>query len=135
MPQRNPVLTKRTLDKDLDKVTHVEDATKYVSRRLVAPGLGLIFLGLAMLFAGVYVFDRPGAVLAVAAAALAAYMAMNIGANDVTNNVGAAVGARAMTMGQALVIAAIFEILGATIAGGHGTTAKQSDIAPALAAN
>jgi len=128
MPQRNPVLTKRTLDKDLDKVTHVEDAAKYVSRRLVAPGLGLIFLGLAMLFAGVYVFDRPGAVLVVAAAALAAYMAMNIGANDVTNNVGAAVGARAITMKQALIVAAIFEVLGATIAGGEVVKTISSSI-------
>jgi PiT family inorganic phosphate transporter len=128
MPQRNAVLTKRTLDKDLDKVTHVEDAVKYVSRRLVAPGLGLIFLGLAMLFAGVYVFDRPGAVLVIAAAALAAYMAMNIGANDVTNNVGAAVGARAITMKQALIIAAIFEVLGATIAGGEVVKTISSSI-------
>ncbi|TCU37266.1 inorganic phosphate transporter [Rhizobium azibense] len=118
MPSRTPVLTKRTLDKDLDKITHAEDAAKFVARKLVAPGLGLIFLGLAMLFAGVYVFDRQGAVLVIAAAALAAYMAMNIGANDVTNNVGAAVGARAMTMAQALFIAAAFEVFGATVAGG-----------------
>ncbi|MBB3656347.1 PiT family inorganic phosphate transporter [Rhizobium sp. BK650] len=133
MQQRNAVLTKRTLDKDLDKVTHVEDAAKYVSRRLVAPGLGLIFLGLAMLFAGVYVFDRPGAVLVIAAAALAAYMAMNIGANDVTNNVGAAVGARAITMKQALIIAAIFEVLGATIAGGEVVKTISSSIVDTVA--
>ncbi len=128
MPERPPVLTKRTLDKDLDKLMHVEDAAKYVSRKLVAPGIGLFFLGLAMLFAGVYVFDRPGAGLVIAAAALAAYMAMNIGANDVTNNVGAAVGARAMTMAQALVIAAIFEILGATISGGEVVRTISSSI-------
>jgi PiT family inorganic phosphate transporter len=105
---------------------------KHVLRRLVAPGLGLIFVGLAMLFAGVYVFDRPGAMLVVAAAALAGYMAMNIGANDVTNNVGAAVGARAMTMGQALVIAAIFEVLGATIAGGEVVRTISSNIVDAV---
>ncbi|WP_028749944.1 inorganic phosphate transporter [Rhizobium mesoamericanum] len=132
MPDRPAVLTKRTLDKDLDKLTHVEDAAKFVSRKLVPPGLGLVFLGLAMLFAGVYVFDRPGAVLVIAAAALAAYMAMNIGANDVTNNVGAAVGARAMTMGQALVIAAIFEILGATVAGGEVVKTISSNIVDAV---
>ncbi|ARO28838.1 phosphate ABC transporter permease protein [Rhizobium sp. NXC14] len=131
MPPRPAVLTKRTLDKDLDKITYVEDAAKHVARRLVAPGLGLIFVGIVMLFAGVYVFDRPGAVLVVAAAALAGYMAMNIGANDVTNNVGAAVGARAMTMGQALVIAAIFEVLGATIAGGEVVKTISSDIVDA----
>ncbi|SCW32954.1 inorganic phosphate transporter, PiT family [Rhizobium mongolense subsp. loessense] len=132
MPSRTPVLTKRTLDKDLDKISHAEDAAKFVARKLVAPGLGLIFLGLAMLFAGVYVFDRQGAVLVIAAAALAAYMAMNIGANDVTNNVGAAVGARAMTMTQALVIAAAFEVLGATIAGGAVVKTISSSIIDAV---
>ncbi|MBY2936789.1 inorganic phosphate transporter [Rhizobium leguminosarum] len=132
MPPRPAVLTKRTLDKDLDKITHAEDVAKHVLRRLVAPGLGLIFVGLAMLFAGVYVFDRPGAMLVIAAAALAGYMAMNIGANDVTNNVGAAVGARAMTMGQALVIAAIFEVLGATIAGGEVVKTISSNIVDAV---
>ncbi len=107
MPDRPAPLTKRALDKDLDKITFVEDASDHVSRRLVAPGFGLIFLGLAMLFAGIYVLDRPDAALAITAAALAAYMAMNIGAKDVANNVGAAVGARAITMGQALVMAAL----------------------------
>jgi inorganic phosphate transporter, PiT family len=118
MPDRPTKLKRRTLDKDLDKFSHVEDATEHASQRLVAPGFGLIFLGLAMLFAGIYAFDRPDATLAIAAAALAAYMAMNIGAKDVANNVGAAVGARAMTMAQALVMAAIFEVLGAINAGG-----------------
>ncbi|MEZ2222399.1 inorganic phosphate transporter [Rhizobium sp. RCC_161_2] len=119
MPDDRPAtLTKRTLDKDLDKLTYVEDAANHVTKRLIAPGLGLVFLGLAMFFAGIYVLDRPGATLVIAAAALAGYMAMNIGAKDVANNVGAAVGARAITMTQALVMAAIFEILGATIAGG-----------------
>ncbi len=133
MPDRTTVLTKRTLDKDLDKLTHVEDATKFVSRKLVAPGPrpdlprpGRCFLRACTCF------DRPGAVLVIAAAALAAYMAMNIGANDVTNNVGAAVGARAMTMGQALVIAAIFEILGATIAGGEVVKTISSSIVDAV---
>ncbi|WP_457748497.1 inorganic phosphate transporter [Sulfurimonas sp.] len=53
------------------------------------------------------------------AALIGAYMAMNIGANDVANNVGPAVGSRAMTMGMAIVIAAIFEAAGALIAGGE----------------
>ena len=45
-------------------------------------------------------------------------MAMNIGANDVANNVGPAVGSKALTMLGALAIAAIFEAGGALIAGG-----------------
>lgn len=118
MPERPARLTKPTLDKDLDKLTHVEDTIRYVTRPLVAPGIALIFLGLAMLFTGFYVLDRPRVTLTVAATALAGYMALNIGAKDVANNVGAAVGARAITIPSALIMAAIFEILGATIAGG-----------------
>ena len=53
------------------------------------------------------------------AALIGAYMAMNIGANDVANNVGPAVGSKAMTMTMAIVIAAIFEASGALIAGGE----------------
>ncbi len=52
------------------------------------------------------------------AALIGAYMAMNIGANDVANNVGPAVGSKAMTMTMAIIIAAIFEASGALIAGG-----------------
>ena len=111
-------LIKPTLDKDLDKLTQVEEATHFVAKSLVAPGISLIFLAVAMVFAAVYVTDRPGAVIIIAAAAIGAYMAMNIGANDVTNNVSPAVGSKALTMTGALIIAAIFETLGAFIAGG-----------------
>ena len=52
------------------------------------------------------------------AALIGAYMAMNIGANDVANNVGPAVGSKALTMGGAIIIAAVFEASGALIAGG-----------------
>lgn len=53
------------------------------------------------------------------AALIGAYMAMNIGANDVANNVGPAVGSKALTMTTAIIIAAIFEAAGALIAGGE----------------
>ncbi|WP_159586600.1 inorganic phosphate transporter [Chelativorans xinjiangense] len=117
---------KRTLDKDLDKLVHVEEATSLVARGLVAPGLGLLFLALAAVFASVYVIGEPRAVIIIAAAAIGAYMALNIGANDVANNVGPAVGAKALTLTGALVIAAIFETAGALIAGGDvvGTISK-----------
>ncbi|WFR95892.1 inorganic phosphate transporter [Rhizobium tumorigenes] len=118
MSERPAGLIKPTLDKDLDKLTYVEDAAEHVVKPLIAPGYALIFLGVAMLFAGIYVFDRPGATLVIAGVALAGYMALNIGAKDVANTVGAAVGARAIGMRQALVMAAVVEVLGATIAGG-----------------
>ena len=52
------------------------------------------------------------------AAIFGAYMAMNIGANDVANNVGPAVGSGALTIGGAILVASIFEASGALIAGG-----------------
>lgn len=53
------------------------------------------------------------------AALIGAYMAMNIGANDVANNVGPAVGSKALTLTTAIIIAATFEAAGALIAGGE----------------
>ena len=62
----------------------------------------------------------------VLAAVFGAYMAMNIGANDVANNVGPAVGSGALTIAGAIIIASIFEASGALIAGGDvvGTIKK-----------
>ncbi|MDX3925683.1 MAG: inorganic phosphate transporter [Shinella sp.] len=111
-------LVKPTLDKDLDKLTFSEQATQFVLRSWTGVGIALVFMMLAMAVASAFVTGTPGSAIVIAAAALAGYMAMNIGANDVTNNVGAAVGARAMSMTVALVIAAVFEIAGAVIAGG-----------------
>jgi PiT family inorganic phosphate transporter len=59
-----------------------------------------------------------GGFLIVLAAIFGAYMALNIGANDVANNMGPAVGAKAITMAGAIAIAVIFESAGALIAGG-----------------
>ncbi|KQQ38121.1 inorganic phosphate transporter [Rhizobium sp. Leaf306] len=126
MGQTRPRLAKPTLDKDLEKLSSVEDAARQTSRGLAAPGAALLFIVLVAIFAASYVTGHPGAVVVIAASALAAYMAMNIGANDVTNNIGAAVGARAMTMAFGLALAAVFEIAGAVIAGGSvaGTIAN-----------
>jgi inorganic phosphate transporter, PiT family len=49
------------------------------------------------------------------------YMAWNIGANDVANSMATAVGANAITIRQAVVIAAVLNILGATFIGSHVT--------------
>ncbi|MEP3436498.1 MAG: inorganic phosphate transporter [Hoeflea sp.] len=109
---------KPTLDKDLDKFATMEEATGLINRGFVTPGLALVFIFLCAIIAGVFVTGQPGAVVIIAAAMIGAYMALNIGANDVANNVGPAVGSQAMTLGVALAIAAIFESAGALIAGG-----------------
>ena len=60
-------------------------------------------------------------------------MALNIGANDVANNVGPAFGAKSLTMVGALIIAGIFETAGDVIAGGDVvTTISKSIINPAM---
>ncbi|MBW3095909.1 inorganic phosphate transporter [Pseudohoeflea coraliihabitans] len=119
-------LRKPTLDKDLDKLTTIEQATERVSRGIMAPGLSLIFVLICALVAALLMTGQPGAVVIVAAAVVGAYMALNIGANDVANNVGPAVGARAMTLGTALIVAAVCESAGALIAGSDviGTISK-----------
>jgi PiT family inorganic phosphate transporter len=72
----------------------------------------------------------------VLAAVFVAYMAMNIGANDVANNVGPAVGSGALTIGGAIIIASIFEASGALIAGGDVVgTIKKGIIDPAAFGN
>ena len=108
----------KTLDKDLGRIGQLELATQYVARPMVGFGLALAFIVIAALIAAVFFAAEPTNYVVVAAAAFGAYMALNIGANDVANNMGPAVGANALTMGGALVIAALFESAGALLAGG-----------------
>jgi len=56
------------------------------------------------------------------------YMAWNIGANDVANSMASSVGAKAITLRQAIVIAGILNILGATFIGAHVTNTIRKGI-------
>lgn len=58
----------------------------------------------------------------------ALFMAFNIGGNDVANSFGTSVGAGTLSMKQALVVAAIFEVSGAILAGGEVTDTVRSGI-------
>ncbi|MFQ5572342.1 MAG: inorganic phosphate transporter [Rhodothermales bacterium] len=69
---------------------------------------GIWFIGLAVLFG--------------------LYMTWGIGANDVANAMGTSVGSRAITIKQAIIIAAIFEFAGVILAGGNVTETVRKGI-------
>lgn len=62
------------------------------------------------------------------AGAFGIFMAWGIGANDVANAMATSVGSRALTIRQALMIAAVFEFAGAYLAGGEVTNTIRSGI-------
>ena len=120
-----------TLDRDLGRLANLESATAYVGRPLVGPGLAFIFILLACLAATLFFGQTGNTFVVVIAAGFGAYMALNIGANDVANNMGPAVGANALTMGGAIAIAVVFESAGALLAGGDVvSTIAKGIIAP-----
>jgi inorganic phosphate transporter, PiT family len=57
-----------------------------------------------------------------------AYMAWNIGANDVANSMASAVGAKVLTLKQAIVVATVLTFLGATFVGSHVTQTIRTGI-------
>ena len=125
-----------TLDRDLGRFSTLESAASYAARPLVAPGIALVFIVLAGLGAALFFGQTNHTLIVVVAAAFGAYMALNIGANDVANNMGPAVGANALTMTGAIVIAAIFETGGALIAGGDVvSTISKGIVTPESMAN
>ncbi|SMC18755.1 inorganic phosphate transporter, PiT family [Desulfacinum hydrothermale DSM 13146] len=62
-----------------------------------------------------------------------AYMAWNIGANDVANGMASAVGAKAITLRQAVFIGGILDFVGAAFIGSHVTTTIRKNILDASA--
>ena len=96
-------------------------------------GTAILFIVLIMLCALARGPEGLGGILLVSAAMIGGYMAINIGANDVANNVGPAVGSRAVTLTGAIMIAAVFEAGGALIAGGDVVgTIKSGIIDPGM---
>lgn len=69
-----------------------------------------------------------GTVLLVLACLFGFFMAWGVGANDVANAMGTSVGSRALTLKQAILVAMIFEFLGAYLAGGEVTATIRQGI-------
>jgi PiT family inorganic phosphate transporter len=108
-------------------IDEIEKATRQGKGELFRMEIALLFIVGVMLYSSTLGTGHGGLMLVVAAM-IGGYMAMNIGANDVANNVGPAVGSAAITMGGALLIAAIFEAGGALIAGGNVVSTIKSGI-------
>ena len=130
---------KATLDKDLKKFVRIEEATLEAGQQIVKVGGGVLFLVAVWVIATIGFYDvaffplTENAAFVVAACIIGGYMALNIGANDVANNVGPAVGSKALSLAGALIIAAVFETAGAILAGGDVvSTIKNGIIDPSL---
>ena len=74
------------------------------------------------------VIAEHGQVLLILACIFGFFMAWGIGANDVANAMGTSVGARALTVAQAVLVACIFEFAGAYLAGGEVTATIREGI-------
>ena len=116
----------------LKEYTTVERAAGISRDEVGRLGTAILFIVAVIIFTGTQFAHVEQSYMLISAAVIGAYMAMNIGANDVANNVGPAVGSLAITMTMAILIAAVFEAAGAIIAGGDVvSTVKKGIIDPA----
>lgn len=82
------------------------------------------------------IIAEHGNTLLILACIFGLFMAWGIGANDVANAMGTSVGSKALTIKQAIIVAMIFEFLGAYLAGGEVTaTIRKGIIDPAMLAD
>ena len=91
-----------------NSIRALEEATNVARGELFRLGTGVLFVVGIMLFVNTQIGSVPNSHLLVIAAMIGGYMAMNIGANDVANNVGPAVGSQAITLTGAIILAVIF---------------------------
>jgi PiT family inorganic phosphate transporter len=83
---------------ELKNISQIEQATRFGRPETFRFGGALLFVIGIMLAAGMSLGDIPQNYMLITAAMVAGCMAMNIGANDVPNNVGPAVGSKALTV-------------------------------------
>jgi PiT family inorganic phosphate transporter len=114
---------------ELERIHEIEQAIGVNRKEILRLGLSILFIVGIILYVSSRGEVSP---MLIVAGMIGGYMALNIGANDVANNVGPAVGSRALTLVGAITIAAIFEASGALLAGGDVvSTIKKGIIDPA----
>ena len=97
-------------------INEFENATSRGRKEMFRFGTALLFIIMIILFASnIKTGTGTVSIELVVAAMIGGYMALNIGANDVANNVGPAVGSKAFSSTRANIIAAISEPAGALI--------------------
>lgn len=117
---------------DLQNFSKIDAATKQSRSEIFRLGSALLFIvGIMLYVSSINTIEGTSSILLIIAAMIGGYMAINIGANDVANNVGSAVGSQALTLTGAILIAVVFEAAGALIAGGDVvSTIKKGIINP-----
>ena len=104
---------------DLRRIGYAQTQVVNSRSSFVLIGIAITFLlAVGSIVFGYFVENDGQALILVAAAVIGGYMAMNIGANDVANNMGPAVGGKVLTITAAVVIAVVCEAAGALLAGG-----------------
>lgn len=118
---RNDHREYRVLDKDLGRVSNAEHAAMASARPRLRIGMALFFIVLVAEIVATALAGQPALGIMAASVAVAVYLALSIGANDVANALAPAVGAGAIAMTTGLCLVAVMEVLGAVIAGGAVT--------------
>ncbi|MCB2108123.1 MAG: inorganic phosphate transporter, partial [Rhodobacteraceae bacterium] len=103
---------KSAIDKDLKRIVQLEKASVRIGLRYLDMSFGLLFVVCVWVFTYFKSGSSDSYAIIAIASVVGAYMAMNIGANDLANNVDPADGSKALSQAGALLIAAIFEAAG-----------------------
>lgn len=94
----------------------------------LAAMLALVLMAGYFLYTGSGDIDDDHLLLFGMATVIGLFMAFNIGGNDVANSFGTSVGAGTLSVPQALLVASVFEVSGAVIAGGEVISTVRSGI-------
>ena len=115
----HPKNPQRRYVNDLRRYGYIQSQV-YSLRGIIVPvGMSILFLAVVgLLVEGWHDSLGDDSLVIVIAAVFGGYMALNIGANDVANNMGPAVGGKVLTVFTAILIAAVCESAGALLAGG-----------------
>lgn len=117
-----------TLDKDLDRVTNAEAAQRHAFLPVLRLGLAVMLLVAGLVAAMGFGLGESRYAGLVAGLVVAGWLGLAIGSNDVANSLGPAYGARAIGLLPGLILIALAEIAGASLAGGAVTHRLASGI-------